>query len=61
MLEPPLVDINKLVSVIQSVYPVQVLQYSLGATKKDESAASNTAITVGKDINNVGLFPYKGK
>ena len=61
MLEPLLVDINKLVSVIQSVYPVQVLQYSLGATKKDESAASNTAITVGKDINNVGLFPFKGK
>ena len=61
MLEPPVVDINKLVLVIQSVYPAQVLQYSLGATKKDESAASNTAITVGEDINNVGLFPHKGK
>ena len=41
MLEPPVVDINKLVTVIQSIYPVQVLQYSLGATKKEESAASN--------------------
>ena len=61
MLEPPVVDINKLVMVIQSVYPMQVLQYSLGATKKEESAASNTAITVSEDINNVGLFLHKGK
>ena len=30
MLEPPVVNISKLASVIQSVYPVQVLQYSLG-------------------------------
>ena len=27
MLEPPLVDINKLVQVIQNVYPAQVVQY----------------------------------
>ena len=59
MLEPPVVDINKLVTVIQSIYPVQVLQYSLGATKKEGSATSNAAITVSKDINNVGLFPHK--
>ena len=59
MLEPPVVDINKLVAVIQSVYPMQVLQYSLGGTKKEEPAASNTAVS--KDINNVGLFPHKGK
>ena len=59
ILEPPVVDINKLVSVIRSVYPVQVLQYSLGGTKKEEPAASNTAIN--EDINNVGLFPHKGK
>ena len=38
MLEPPVIDINKLVSVIQSVYPVQVLQFSLGGTKKEEPA-----------------------
>ena len=59
MLEPPVVDINKLVAVIQSVHPAQVLQYSLGGTKKEEPAASNTAVS--EDINNVGLFPHKGK
>ena len=37
MLEPLLVDINKLVQVIQSVYPAQVVQYSLGASKRDEA------------------------
>ena len=61
MLEPPVVNINKLVMVIQRVYPTQVLQYSLRATKKEESTASNTTITVSEDINNVGLFPHKGK
>ena len=61
MLEPPVVDINKLVSVIQSVYPTQVLQYALEATKKDDTAASNAAIAVGEDINNVGFFPHKSK
>ena len=59
MLEPPVVDINKLVAIIQSIYPMQVLQYSLGGTKKEEPAASNTAVS--EDINNVGLFPHKGK
>ena len=59
MLEPPVVDINKLVVVIQGVYPTQVLQYSLGGTKKEEPAASNTAVS--EDISNVGLFPHKGK
>ena len=61
MLEPPVVDINKLVQVIQSVYPVQVVQYSLGGTKKEESTSSDTATAVNKDNNNVGLFPQKGK
>ena len=28
ILEPPVIDINKLASVIQNVYPTQVLQYS---------------------------------
>ena len=59
MLEPPVVDINKLVAIIQSIYPMQVLQYSLGGTKKEEPAASNTAVS--EDINNVGLFPHKVK
>ena len=40
MLEPPVIDVNKLVVVIQSVYPMQVLQYSLGGTKQEEPAAS---------------------
>ena len=59
ILEPPVVDINKLVSVIQSVYPVQVLQYSLGDKTKEKPTTSNS--TVSKEVNNVGLFPHKGK
>ena len=34
VLEPPVVDINKLTSVIQSVFHAQVLQYSLGVRIK---------------------------
>ena len=34
MLELPPVDINKLVLVIQTAYPAQGVQYSLGASKK---------------------------
>ena len=59
MLEPPLVDINKLVQVIQNVYPAQVVQYSLGTSKKDEKegAKESNASTAGdKASNNVGLF-----
>ena len=36
ILEPPLIDINKLIQVIQCIYLVQVVKYSLGVTKKDE-------------------------
>ena len=61
MLEPPLVDINKLVQVIQNVYLAQVIPYSLGASKKDEAKASDAATTSNKDGNNIGLFPQKGK
>ena len=61
MLEPPPVDINKLVQVIQSVYPAQVVQYSLGASRKDEAKASDVVTTGNKDVNNVGLFLPKGK
>ena len=61
MLEPLPVDINKLVQVIQSVYPAQVAQYSLGASKKDEAKASDAVTTGNKDVNKVGLFPPKGK
>ena len=62
MLEPPLVDINKLVQVIQNVYPAQVVQYSLGTSKKDEKEGtkeSEASTTVDKVSNNVGLFHGK--
>ena len=61
MLEPPPVDINKLVQVIQSVYPAEVVQYSLGASRKDEANASDAVPMGNNDVNNVGLFPPKGK
>ena len=61
MLEPPPVDVNKLVQVIQNIYPAQVVQYSLGALKKDEAKASDAVPTGNKDVNNVVLFPPKGK
>ena len=50
MLEPLPVDINKLVQVIQNVYLVQVVQYSLGASKKDEAKASDAVTTSNKDV-----------
>ena len=57
--ESPVVNINKLASVIQSVYPTQVLQYLLGDRIKENPTASKA--TVNEDVNNVGLFPPKGK
>ena len=57
MLELPPVDINKLVLVIQTAYPAQGVQYSLGASKKDETKASDAETTGSKDSNIVGLFP----
>ena len=59
MLEPPVVDIKKLVSVIHTAYPGQVLQYSLGGKMKEKPITSNTAVS--EDVNNVDLFPHKGK
>ena len=32
--DPPLIDINKLVMLVQSIYPAQVVEYSLGHGKK---------------------------
>ena len=61
MLEPPPVDINKLVQVIQSVYPAEVVQYSLSAARKDEAKTSDAVPMSNKDVNNVGLFLPKGK
>ena len=59
ILEPPVIDINKLASVIQNVYPAQVLQYSLGDMVKEKPATSKT--TVSKNEDNVGLFLPNGK
>ena len=47
MLEPPQVDIKKLVQVIQSIYPAQVAQYSLGTSRKAETKASDAVTTQG--------------
>ena len=34
ILDPPLIDINKLVMLVQSIYPAKVVEYSLGCGKK---------------------------
>ena len=58
--DPPLIDINKLVILVQSIYPAQVVEYSLGHVKKLDSDME------GKDKHKVeetaGLFlPSKPK
>ena len=58
--DPPLIDINKLVMLVQKVYPAQVVEYSLGRGKKSDSD------TEGNDKHKVeetaGLFwPSKPK
>ena len=45
MLEPLPVDINKLIQVIHSVYPAQVVQYLLVAPRKDEAKTSDAVPT----------------
>ena len=53
--DPPPIDINKLVILVQSVYPAQVVEYSLGCGKKSDLD------TKGNDKHKVqetaGLFP----
>ena len=53
--DPPLIDINKLVMLVQSIYPAQVVEYSLGRGKKSSLEMENN------DRHNVeetaGLFP----
>ena len=55
MWNPPQIDINKLVILVQSIYPAQVVEYSLGHGKKSDS------VTEGNDKHKVeetaGLFP----
>ena len=59
ILEPPVIDINKLASVIQNVYPTQVLQYSLADMVKEKPAMSKVMVRENED--NIGLFPPNGK
>ena len=59
ILEPPVIDINKLASVIQNVYPTQERQNSLGDMVKEKPAMSKTTVSENKD--NVGLFLPNGK
>ena len=48
------IDINNLASVIQNVYPTQMLQYSLGDMVKEKPAASKATVSENKDT--VGLL-----
>ena len=59
LLEPPVIDINRLTSVIQSVYPTLVLQYSLGDSMKERPPTSKTTTSENKE--SVGLFSPNGK
>ena len=59
ILELPVIDINRLTSVIQSVYLMQVLQYSLGDSMKERPPTSQTMAS--KNEENVGFFPPNGK
>ena len=38
----PLIDINKLVMLVQRVYPAQVVEYALGCGKKSSSETEDT-------------------
>ena len=58
--DPPLIDINKLVVLVQSVYPAQVVEYSLGCGKKLNS--DTEGIDKHKVEETAGLFlPSKPK
>ena len=59
LLEPPVIDINKLTSVIQSIFPTQVLQYSLGHRIKETVASSKE--TKSENMEDIGLFSPKCK
>ena len=65
ILDPPLINIiNKLVQVIQCIYPAQVVKYLLSIAKKDkkeETEKSDVSATSNNDSNSEGVFPLKGK
>ena len=53
--DPPLIDINKLVTLVQRVYPAQVVEYALGHGKKSSSEIEDT--DKHKVEETAGLFP----
>ena len=55
MWDPPLIDINKLVMLVQRVYPAQVVEYTLGHGKKSSSETEDT--NKHKVEETAGLFP----
>ena len=58
--DPPLIDINKLVMLVQSVYPAQVVEYSLRCGKKSDSDSEGNDKHKVEEI--AGLFlPSKPK
>ena len=59
LLESPVIDINRLTSVVQSIFPAQVLKYTIGDKIKNPGPASPE--TKNEKMEGVGLFPPKGK
>ena len=55
MWDPPLIDINKLVMLVQRVYPAQVVEYSLGHGKKSSLEMEDN--DKHKVEETAGLFP----
>ena len=53
--DPPLIDISTLVTLVQSVYPAQVVEYTLGLGKKSSLDTENTVKH--KVEEPAGLFP----
>ena len=53
--DPPLIDINKLVMLVQKVYPAQVVEYSLGRRKKSSLEMEDNDKHKVKET--AGLFP----
>ena len=53
--DPPLIDINKLVMLVQKVYPAQVVEYSLGRRKKSSLEMEDNEKHKVKET--AGLFP----
>ena len=58
-MEPPVIDINKLTAIVQSIFPAQVLKYALG--DRLMNPASSPSETENGNMEKVGLFPSQGK